>query len=145
MLQSGKSATILPSIAASSSGHWNQDGSRRWQRATRPSSVKPQPDQDIAAEAFDQRQPFARCTGWLREDIALRQAGEDLLDQRQALLDFADADPDAGIDVAVLQNRNLEPQPVVRRVRPIAPRIESAARGAADIAAGAELAPPATV
>src|SRR5204863_5002500 len=37
LLQSGKSATMLPSIAASSSGHWNQDGSRRWQRATRPS------------------------------------------------------------------------------------------------------------
>jgi hypothetical protein len=29
---------MLPSIAASSSGHWNQDGSRRWQRSTRPSA-----------------------------------------------------------------------------------------------------------
>jgi hypothetical protein len=38
LLQSGKSATILFSMAASSSGHWNQDGSRGWQRATVPSS-----------------------------------------------------------------------------------------------------------
>src|SRR5512134_1913617 len=37
LLQSGKSATMLPSMAASSSGHWNHEGSRRWQRWTRPS------------------------------------------------------------------------------------------------------------
>ena len=29
---------MLPSIAASSSGHWNQEGSRRWQRAIFPAS-----------------------------------------------------------------------------------------------------------
>src|SRR5262245_46517268 len=29
LLQSGKSATMLPSTAASSSGHWNHDGSRK--------------------------------------------------------------------------------------------------------------------
>ena len=28
LLQIGKSATMLPSIAASKSGHWNQDESR---------------------------------------------------------------------------------------------------------------------
>src|SRR5262249_51948277 len=40
LLQSGKSATMLPSITASNSGHWNQEGSRKWQRATRsPSSL----------------------------------------------------------------------------------------------------------
>src|SRR5581483_11822612 len=37
LLQSGKSATMLPSMAASSSGHWNHEGSRRWQRAIVPS------------------------------------------------------------------------------------------------------------
>src|SRR5271166_77364 len=38
LLHKGKSATMLPSIAASSSGHWNQEASRRWHRATEPSS-----------------------------------------------------------------------------------------------------------
>ena len=59
MLQSGKSATMLPSITASSSGHWNQDGSRRWQRSIRP-FAQAQPDQDVAAEALDERHAFAR-------------------------------------------------------------------------------------
>src|SRR6516225_11978168 len=36
LLQSGKSATILPSIAVSRSGQWNHDASRKWQRSTRP-------------------------------------------------------------------------------------------------------------
>src|SRR5487761_2557832 len=59
LLQSGKSATMLPSTAVSNSGHWNQDASRRWQRSTRPlpssrsqtstsprkASVRPRPSQ----------------------------------------------------------------------------------------------------
>src|SRR3974390_217272 len=39
LLQIGKSAMMLPSIAVSSSGHWNQDASRRWHRATVPSAL----------------------------------------------------------------------------------------------------------
>src|SRR5439155_972310 len=38
--QSGKSATMLPSMAASSRGHWNQDGSRRWQRSIAPPGAR---------------------------------------------------------------------------------------------------------
>ena len=119
MLQSGKSATMLPSIAASSSGHWNQDGSRRWQRAIRAVGVEPQPDQHVAAEAFDQRHALA---GRARRPAASARSGaagqpvEDLLDQRQALLDLADADPDARIDVALLEHRHLEAQLVVGRI-----------------------------
>ena len=30
---------MLPSIAASSTGHWNHEASRRWQRATVPPPV----------------------------------------------------------------------------------------------------------
>ena len=39
---------MFPSMAASSSGHWNQDGSRRWQRATVPRPEPQQPGQDSA-------------------------------------------------------------------------------------------------
>ena len=61
LLQSGKSATMLPSIAASSSGHWNHDASRRWQRSMRPAAVDPQPHQHVAAERFGQRHALARA------------------------------------------------------------------------------------
>src|SRR5262249_43145292 len=40
LLQSGKSATILPSMAVSRRGHWNHDGSRKWQWSTLPSSMR---------------------------------------------------------------------------------------------------------
>ena len=39
---------MFPSMAASSSGHWNQDGSRRWQRAAVPRPKPQQPGQDGA-------------------------------------------------------------------------------------------------
>ena len=132
---------MLPSIAASSSGHWNQDGSRRWQRSIAAVGVEPQPDEDVAAEALDQRQALAgvRRVAELGADRARRQPLEDLLDQREALLDLADADPDARIDVALVEHRHLEGELVVGRIGQALPRIEGAARGAADIAAGAEL------
>ena len=133
---------MLPSIAASSSGHWNHDGSRRWQRAIVPSPSR--------------RSQPARRRGSLRPARGLRasrRAGarhrrgsapsgrprDDLLDQRHALLDLADAHPDAGIDVALLEHGHVERRAGRRADRRSAARIESAARGAADIAAGAEL------
>ena len=53
-------------------------------------------------------------------DRPARQPIEDLRDQRQALLDFADADPDARIDVTLLQQRNVELQLVIGRIGEIA-------------------------
>ena len=133
MLQSGKSATMLPSIAASSSGHWNQEGSRRWHRATRPAAVEPHPGEDVAAEAFDERHALRlRALGpapsTATRTLARRQAFENLLDHAEALLDLADADPDPRIDVAVLAHRHLEAQAVIGRIGERAPRIEAAAR-----------------
>ena len=64
---------------------------------------------------------------------------QDLLDQRQALLDLADADPDAGIDVALRRAPARRSERVVGRIGRASARVEGAARGAADIAAGAEL------
>ncbi len=90
---------MLPSIAASRSGHWNHDGSRKWQCPTR-SPLDPDPDQHIAAKTFGKTQSFAAGLGELRGDRPRWQALDKLIDQRQTLLDLADADPDAGIDVA---------------------------------------------
>ena len=69
---------------------------------------------------------------------ALGQAFENLIDEPEALLDLADADPHPRIDVAVVAHRRLEFELVIRRVADRLARIEGAPRGASDIAAGAE-------
>src|SRR5262249_11357664 len=74
-------------------------------------AAQPQPDQDVAAEAFDESRAFASRAGCRRElvgDIPLGQPIEDLLDERQALLDFANPDPHPRVDVASFEHRNLE-------------------------------------
>ena len=130
---------MLPSIAASSSGHWNQDGSRRWQRCD-AALGDAQPDQHVAAEALRPAPaPRPACAPAATRRLA-RPAGRSSICsiRRQALLDLLDADPDARIDVALGQHRHVEVQRVVGRVAGRAPRVEIAARGAADEAAGAE-------
>ena len=91
-----------------------------------------QPDENIAAEAFHDGCGLSfPGGGWKRGlDRAPRQTIEDLRDQRQALLDFADADPDAGVDVAFLPQRNLELQLVIGGIAKIAAGVEIAATSA---------------
>ena len=61
---------------------------------------EPYRNQDIAAEALDKAQSFAGATIERGDNRSVRQPRDELFDKRQALLDFADAHPDAGIDVA---------------------------------------------
>ncbi len=76
-------------------------------------AVEPHPDEHVAAERLDQPEPFAARARAVdgNPDRAVRQPLQDLLDQREALLDLADADPDAGIDVAGLEHRHFEVEP----------------------------------
>src|SRR5438105_262641 len=122
---------MLPSITASSSGHWNHEGSRRWQRATVPSAAT------RTQASTSPRKPSASA---MPSHGAPRQHAEDLLDQDEALLDLADADPDARIDVAGGQHRHIEAQRRIGRVAGRLACIVGAARRAPDIAAAAELA-----
>ena len=104
MLHSGKSATILPSIAASSSGHWNHDASRRWQRAIVPPSVEPHMGEDVAAERLDEREALDRplpAPGSAARSGPAGQARQHRFDQLEALADLLDPDPDARVDVAL--------------------------------------------
>jgi hypothetical protein len=76
LLHSGKSATMLPSITASSSGHWNQDTN---------------PDQHIAAKRLNDRHAFRYRGPRVSERFAnrpIRQAPQKLLQQRQAFVNF---------------------------------------------------------
>ena len=86
---------------------------------------------------FDERHAFARfiCSRDIDADRTVGQPLQDLFDQGQALLDLADANPDAGVHIALLQNRHVEGEFVIRGIAEIAPRVEIPAGGSADIAA----------
>ena len=75
----------------------------------------PDPDEHVAAKALDQRDPFARIARSPRVmGMPIDPDGswlQDLIDQRQALLDLADADPDSRVHVAVFEHRHVELQP----------------------------------
>src|SRR5579864_9122088 len=58
----------------------------------------------------------------------------------QALLDFADANPNPRVDIALFAYWHREFQLVIRQIGEIAARIKRTARSTADIAACAELA-----
>src|SRR4029077_8457652 len=103
--------------------------------------IDAQPGEHVTAEALDQRQAFANlaCGRQLGPDWSLGKRVQNLLDQSEALLDLANAHPNARVDVALVENRHVERQPVVRRIARRSAHIDGAARRAADIAAGAEL------
>src|SRR3954464_13761569 len=67
------------------------------QMAARDAAVRAHahPEEDIAAKAFDQRDAFAATRAWFDVSGSRGYCGHELLDQRDALSDFADADPDA--------------------------------------------------
>ena len=93
---------MLPSIAASSSGHWNHDGVA--QMAARDRSVRREPHmgEDVAAERLDQREALDRRARRRQRgaDRPVRQARKHRLDQIEALADLLDPHPDARVDVA---------------------------------------------
>src|ERR1700690_1318880 len=98
-----------------------------------------QRDEDIASKSLDQRMALAFPTA--RGDFgarrAARQAGENLIEDFEALFDLADANPDPRVNIAPREQWNLESQFVVGRIGEGAPRVEVAPRCAADIAAAA--------
>src|SRR5262252_6292524 len=97
---------------------------------------EPQRNQHVAAETFDQRQPFAAAIGELDCDRPLRQAIEYLLDQSKTLLDLADANPDACVDVPRDENGNCEIERGVWRIAGRSPRVEIATAGASNKSCG---------
>ena len=135
---------MLPSMTASSSGHWNHEGSRRWQRSMLPSAsdAGPRP-----AHRRESPRPAPRLRACPSPAVASGEfrigpdgsCSQDLVDDRHALLDLADADPDAGIHVAVLEHRHFELQLIVRRIARRASRVEAPSRSPADVASRPEL------
>src|SRR5262245_9307806 len=96
--------------------------------------------ENIAAEGLGDAETFAGFAGFSERgaEFALRQPLKTLLDQLEALLDLAGADPQPCIDVAVIAHRHLEFELTVGRIGDRFPGVEGAARGAADVTPGAE-------
>ena len=103
-------------------------------------AVEPQPHQYVAAERLNYRRAFAASLTSGRRSAAPAAAIENLLDQRQALFDLANTDPYPCIDVAGIEHGHVEGQFIIGRIGEARDALEGAARGAADITAGAELA-----
>src|SRR4029079_1712879 len=79
--------------------------------------VDPEPHQNVAAESFGYSQALAGFRSAERRlDRAARNRIKNLLDEPQALLDLADAEPDARVDVTLVPHRNIERQFVIRCV-----------------------------
>src|SRR6185503_6455531 len=101
-------------------------------------TVQPNPDQDIAAKALHDSEAFGRILAGghtIDSDRAVRQSGQNLFDQGDALLDFAETNPYPRVHVAILEDRNVEFELIIRSIANGAARIERAARGTADISA----------
>src|SRR6478672_7872449 len=96
--------------------------------------AQPNPDQNVAAKALDQSEALAwlASAGDLGPNLARRHAVQDLGDQSEALLDFANSDPDSCVDIPLLENGRLEFEPVIGRVGEIAARVEGSPGRAPD-------------
>src|SRR4029077_16966256 len=99
------------------------------------------PRQHIAAKCLRHPETFAypRRQTELRPNRTAGQSIQDPLDQPEALLDLADTDPDAGVDVAALEDGNVEGELIVRPIPWDLARVEGAGAGTPDGAARAKL------
>ena len=101
-----------------------------------------QPDQHVAAEAFDQRQAFADFAGGRDIATAIGPSGRRarICSIRPRLCSISRMRIQTrALTSPSCEHRHVELQRVVGRIAGRAARVEGAARGAADIAAGAEL------
>src|SRR6266480_3625118 len=108
-----------------------------------PAIPQAQPNQNVAAKSLDDRQTFprhafSRLLPVLRMGVerAFAQPIQYLADQRKALFDLAHTDPDARIDVTLIQDRYVKKQTVIRRIGEGPARVEGSAGGAADETSG---------
>ena len=106
LLQSGKSATMLPSITASSSGHWNHDGVAQVAALDAAVLADAEPASTSPRKPSTSPRPSPAVTGrHATVERTLRELPQDFHDQRKALLHLENSDPDTGVDVALLTHR----------------------------------------
>src|SRR5512132_1702789 len=120
---------MLPSIATSSSGPLEPGRIAPVAALDQPILADAHHDEHVAAKGLDQSEPLSHAAGLgaLGVQLALGKTFENLIDQLQALLDLADADPHPRIDVAVVAHRRLELKLVIGGISHRLARIESAA------------------
>ncbi len=86
------------------------------QMATREAATfESQPHQHVATKRFRYSKTFAHLTSRLDRgpDRACRQTPQDLIYQPEALLDLANAHPDASVDITGIEHGNFEIELIV--------------------------------
>src|SRR5579859_4531449 len=103
-----------------------------------PAVPQTEPDQNVTAKSFHDRQALPRLFPGSGKNPrrSLGKPLQYLIDQRKRLLDLAHPDPNACIDVALVQYWHFKVQIIIGWIGKGSPRIECAARGSPDIAAG---------
>src|SRR4029078_5821221 len=103
-------------------------------------SVELEAHQNVAPEGLRNSQALASLrSAHRRLDRTARNYAENLLDERQALLDLKKEEPDSRIDVALPTQRDFERQLVIGCIGKRPPSIERPAGCPADVPAGPEL------
>jgi hypothetical protein len=103
-----------------------------------PAIPQAEPNQDVASKPLDDRHAFTPLPPMrrMRSHRALGKAVQYLVDQGETLLNLAHADPDARVDITLIQDGYLNALAVIRRIGKGPARVEASAGGAADVAAG---------
>src|SRR2546423_238492 len=89
--------------------------------------VKSNPGQYLASKTLRKTETLARSS---RDSLGsnlnrpLREAPENLIEQRDALLNFSNSDPHPSIDVAGFKNRHVKLELIVRLITECTSRIE---------------------
>ena len=108
MLISGKSGTMLPMTACSSTGQFDHDGSCGWQRRIAPSRTALQRNQHRAAPAFHDAEARPLRAGRRHRDahvageVSRRDVRCDQAYEPQRFVELVEADRDARGDVALV-------------------------------------------
>ena len=130
---------MLFSIAASSSGHWNHDASRAWQRAIRPSTTRTHTSTSPRNASVMAMPSLANSAGRspTRVGPGGRLASQPL--SRTMLCSISRMRTQTRASTSPLVKTGTAKAAHVWRVGKVAAGIEVAARGAADVAAGRPL------
>src|SRR5690242_1794161 len=102
--------------------------------------VESDPHKDIAPETLDQAHSLPGPTAYVSQQRPCRNVVKHPLYEREALLGFTNANPNARIDIAFVQHGDFGRETVIGRIRKRGAGIEGSAGGSPDKAAGAELA-----
>jgi hypothetical protein len=101
-----------------------------------PTIPQAEPNQNVAAKPLDDRHTFSRLAKLARlcPQRAFGKPIQYLVDQGEALLNLTHTNPDARVDISLVQNGYLKAQAIIRRISKGFARVEGSSGRAAYLA-----------